>query len=61
MTNQLFRDCIIAYSPVRGGKLVVADRRNADRRKHIVFAFENKAESDPKLASSAGNFLGKIY
>ena len=34
------------------GKFVVADQKIAGRRKHIVFAFENKAEREQEAVLS---------
>ena len=38
--------------PVNSGKFVVADQKIAGRRKHIVFAFKNKAESEQEAVLS---------
>ena len=35
-----------------GGKFVVAEEKIASRRKHIVFAFKNKAESEQEAVLS---------
>ena len=40
------------YSAETGGKFVLADQKIAGRRKHIVFAFKNKAESEQEAVLS---------
>ena len=35
-----------------GGKFVVSDQKIAGRKKHIVFAFKNKAESEQEAVLS---------
>ena len=44
--------CLILLEILTGGKFVVADQKIAGRRKHIVFAFKDNAESEQEAVLS---------